>query len=454
MTSENTLIGPDEPGTDWAALEEAVLAADGVEPFPAAAPAPIAAAPAPVPAAPAVDEHNDDEDDGVDEDEPAWSEVDQNADEWLWPTVLDDKGKPTAETARPNPDAMRAALHRAAKTSAADVDVLADAISEPEAREIIHTAADQRAFERELDALLAKRRAELASEGARRQAEHNARLAESRRRRENRAVAALERRDRALDPTSKIVRLAAAERWVPWIAVAPAILAAVLGAVNVGVNLDILSPHTQLINWMVEPLVTIPLIAILVAQILGAIGEGKDNPYRRLEHGLVFVAVLLNVGLHVYIDGWTPSALVWAIVPAGLAISANLVPRLIRSLRESLAAASVESNHESNRGSNRAPFRVAPATGPQAESAWTEPGPSQVSDGEDHGSTPERSRSETDLLVALADAVREGREDPGTGRAIDPSKGESIRRTLRVSKPRSRALRDAYAKAVAAAAAE
>src|SRR5690606_23510747 len=156
-------------------------------------------------------------------------------------------------------------------------------VSEPEAREIINQAASQRATWRKLDGQVAELRAKLAAESARRQAEHEARLAEARRRRENRATAALERRDRALDPTSRIVRLAAAERFVPWIAVLPAALAAVLGAVNVGVCLDALSPGTQVINWLVEPLLTIPVIAILVAQILGAIGEGHANPYRGLE---------------------------------------------------------------------------------------------------------------------------------------------------------------------------
>ena len=379
----------------------------------------------------------DDEDEDVVDDE-----VDPNADAHLWPVTVDDRGRPTTETAKPNPEAMRIARRRAEATSEADVDVLAEAISEPEAREIIHRAADQRGFERELDAKVAHRRAELASDGARQQAEHEARLAEVRRRRENRRVAALDRRDRALDPTSRIVRLAAAERWVPWIAVTPAVLAAVLGAVNVGVSLDHLSPGTQLINWMVEPLVTLPLIAILVAQILGAIGEGADNPYRRLERVLVFVAVLLNVGLHVYIDGLVPSALVWAIVPAGLAISANLVPRLIRSLREALAKASVEPHTTGSKGHRTAPVAVVAG----AESTWTAPGLSQVS----AESTLTESRSDAELFTELAEAVRDGRVDPQTGRAINPNSAESIRRTLNVGKERARALREAYAKLAAA----
>ncbi|MCH7230199.1 hypothetical protein L0U85_04885 [Glycomyces sp. L485] len=414
MTTDNTVIGPDEPGGDWASIEDAVLAATGVEPTCAAVQTPAARDPRPVAAV----------------------EVDPEADSWLWPSVLDVKGRPTGELARPNPEAAKAALKRAAATSAADVEVLAAAISEPEAREIIAQAAGQRAVERGLDGKVARLRAELAAEGARKQAEHEARMAEARRRRENRAAAALERRDRALDPTSRIVRLAAAERLVPWIAVLPAILAAGLGAVNVGVSLDVLSPGTQLINWMVEPLLTLPIVAILVAQILGAVGEGEANPYRRLEWALVTVALVLNVGLHVAVDGLTPAAFVWAIVPAGLAISANLVPRLIHHSRQALTEASVEP-----KPGPQTAFRVAVQTAPvQSESTWTAPGPSQASEGD----SPE-SRSDAEVLGELAEAVQTGRIDPGTGRAIDPESAESIRRTIRIGRDRARLLRDQFA---------
>lgn len=464
MTTTNTAGGGNEP--DWNELNQQVFGDDPlavalaaidrgeaptalhlVDEVGEAQAARVADKPAATPAAPVAPVESDEaEDDVLDEAardaQDLLEGLDSDADAHLWPIMLDERGNPTTETAMPNPAAMRLARRRTEATSEADVDVLAEAVSEPEAREIIHRASEQRAFERELDAKVARRRAELASEGARHQAEHDARMADSRRRRENRRVAALERQDRALDPTSKIVRLAAAERWVPWIAVTPAIMAAVLGAVNVGVSLDHLSPGTQLINWMVEPLVTIPLIAILVAQILGAIGEGKNNPYRNLEHGLVLMAVLLNVGLHVYIDGaLTPAALVWLIVPAGLAISANLVPRLIGSLREALAGAVVEPRPALSKAVRTAPVTV--ATG--AESTWTEPGPSQVS-GE---STPVESRSGAELLTELAEAVRDGRTDPQTGRAINPASTESIRRTLKVGKERARALREAYAKLAA-----
>jgi hypothetical protein len=90
------------------------------------------------------------------------------------------------------------------------------------------------------------------------------------------------------------------------------------------------------------------------------------------------------------------------------------------------------------------PLRVAPVAPRRSESTRTAPGPSQVS----AESTPQ-SRSDAQLLAELAEAVRDSRIDPGTGRAIDPTSAESIRRTLGVGKARSSALRDAYAEAVA-----
>jgi hypothetical protein len=417
MTTDNALTGPDESGRDWAALEDAVLAANGIEPIPAPAARETLPAPAPV-----ADETG--------------ADVDPEADSYLWPSVVDAKGRNTGELARPNPEAARAAMRRAAAVSAADIATLAGAISEPEARDIIAQAAGQRSVERDLGAGVAKLRAQLAAEGARRQAEHEARMAEARRRRENRAAAALERRDRALDPTTRVVRLAAAERWVPWIATVPAVLAAGLGAVNVGVSLDVLSPSTQLINWMVEPLLTLPIIAILIAQILGAVGEGDANPYRRLERALVFVALVLNVGLHVAVDGLTPAAFVWAIVPAGLAISANLVPRLISHTRLALAKASIEPITTATPEA----FRVAAGTPVQVDSAWTAPGPVQVNAG-DTG----ESRTDAEVLADLAEAVRNRTIDPGTRRPIDPTSAESIRRTIGIAKARSRWARDTFA---------
>ncbi|PRY53528.1 hypothetical protein [Glycomyces artemisiae] len=473
MTTDNTLTGPNEPDFDWSAAERDL--ATGIEalPHPRVAPedaqgladmlgtdvddaeevcldcaaesaeesriaaeaAAEAAREAAAEAVAAVREA-DALAEAVRDVDDVLEGLDSDADAHLWPVMVDEKGRPTTETAMPNPVAMRLARRRAEATSEADVDALAEAISEPEAREIIHRAADLRGFERDLDAKVARRRAELASRGARLQAEHEASVADARRRQENRLLAALERQDRALDPTTAIVRLAAAERWVPMIAILPAVLAAVLGAVNVGVSLDHLSPSTHVINWLLEPLLTLPVIAILLAQVLGAIGDGDKNPFRNLEYGLIVVALFLNVGLHVAVDGLTPAAAVWAIVPAGLAISASLVPKLIRSLRQALADAVVEPPAAAQKAFRTAPAAVAAG----AEYTRTEGVLDQV--------TPE-SRSDEELVVELAEAVRDGRIDPQTGRAVNPASAESIRRTLNIAKKRAPVLRDAYAKLAA-----
>jgi hypothetical protein len=453
MTTTNAAAGGNEP-IDWNALNQQVFADDPlavalaafdkgelpaatfmVDEFNRAASAAAAAelaAPTVRELEPATEAEGDTEPvaaqvEVADEDDP-------DADTHLWPALVDEKGRATGELARPNPEAMRVAMKRAAATSADDVAVLAEAISEPEARDIIDLAVELRGVERELGGKVTRRRLELASESARKQAEHDAHLADVRRRRENRTAAALERRARALDPTSRIVRLAAAERIVPWIAVLPAALAAVLGAVNVGVQLDALSPGTHVINWLVEPLITLPIVAILIAQILGAVGAGDKNPYRNLEWALVLVAVGLNVGLHALVDGrFTAAAAVWIIVPGGFAISAHLVPKLIGAVREALADASVETT--------AVPTRAFATTANRSESTWTVPEPPQVS----AESTPEL-RTEDEILAEFADAVQNGRIDPGTGKEMDPTSAESIRRTLSVGKARGRALRDEFAK--------
>lgn len=464
MTTTNAAAGGNEP-IDWNALNEQVFADDPlavalaafdkgelpdaafmVDEFNRAASAAAAAelaAPIVRELEPATEDERDAEPVAAQVEEA--DEDDPDADMHLWPALADEKGRATGELARPNPEAMRVAMKRAAATSADDVAVLAEAISEPEARNIIDLAVELRGVERELGGKVTRRRLELASESARKQAEHEARMADVRRRRENSTAAALERRARALDPTSRIVRLAAAERIIPWIAVLPAALAAVLGAVNVGVQLDALSPGTHVINWLVEPLITLPIIAILIAQILGAVGAGgagDKNPYQGLEWGLVVAAVGLNVGLHALVDGrFTAAAAVWAIVPGGFAISAHLVPKLIGGVREALADASVETI--------AVPTRAFATTANRSESTWTTPEPSQVS----AESTPEL-RTEDDAFAKFTAALQDGRIDPQTDQPMDPTSAESIRRTIGVGKANGRVLRDFYKATIAAKATE
>lgn len=370
-------------------------------------------------------------------------DIDPEADAELWPQVLDDKGRATGELARPEPAAMRAALYRASSVDPAEVDYLAEAVSPAEARAIIAQAARLREVERGLAAEVAERRAHLAAASERRQAEHEARLAEERRDRAATVETALWRRDRALDPTGRIVRLSLAERVVPAVAALPALAAAVIGTINVGAMLTELSPATTLINWAIEPLLTVPVIAILIAQVLGVIPHDGRSPYRRLEGALIVTTVALNVGLHVVVDGPTPAAAVWAIVPAGLAISVWLVPRLLRATRDALA----EAADDAQRASQGAPavaysatWSTRPAGSPATRPAGSPQGvPALVGAGA--GLTP---------LERLAEAVRTGMPDPGRvdGGPIDAASAASIARTLRIRKASAAELRDAYAAAL------
>lgn len=365
--------------------------------------------------------------------------LDPDADANLWPAVLDAKGKPTGELARPNPAAMHAALNRTAAINPAEVELLAESPSEAEARAIIAAAARQREHERRLDADLDVKRADLAAESAHRQAEHEARLAEARRRRAARAEAALERRDRALDPTGRVVRLATAERVVPWIAAAPGLLAVVAGAVNVGLLLAHVSPATAVVGWTVEPALTVVALALLTAQVLGVatVDEQGRSRYRWIERAVIATAVVLNCGLHVVVDGLTPTAAVWAIVPAGLALSMWLTPRLLADIRGALTEAG-DSATGAPAGLSEA-FRVA-AIDPQG--AGSRPVPERFPNGSAPGPEANETarRTDAEVVAEFADGVRSGR--------IDPSSAESIRRALRIRKERAVALRREWAAAM------
>jgi len=365
--------------------------------------------------------------------------LDPDADAELWPQVLDAKGRPTGEIARPNPEAMRAALYRASSTDPAEVDYLAEAVSPAEARAIIAQAARQRETERVLEADLAELRARLAAGGARRQAEHEADMAEARRKRENRAEAALERRDRALDPTSRVVRLAFAQRWLPVITTLPAVAAVAIGAVNVGSELARINPETTWVGYGVELMLTVPLLMILLAQVLGAVPHDRTNPYKALEWTLGIAAVALNVGVHlVPADSGAAAsvvgAAVWMIVPAGLGIAAYLVPRLSRDILAAFTDTAADSH--SAVAAVSAASRSGFATTSSASSR-------SVPEGVPEGVPALGADGDRDLAAEFADALRTGRTD-ATGRPMNPRSAKSIRTALRIRHEAAAALRDQY----------
>ncbi|GAA0509640.1 hypothetical protein [Saccharopolyspora thermophila] len=289
------------------------------------------------------------------------AEVDDAA---LWPVVRDRKGK-AVRSCRPDPAAVQTAVRRAREMRRYDINELAEAPSPDEVAEVIAQGARHRAERRALAD--ARHRHELEQERA--QIQHEAQVANAEREHDNHVREAQRRRERAKDPTTSLVRLAWAEKWLPGLGLVPAVFALVAGAVNVFNELDRINPETWLINWAVEPLFTWPLVVILLAQMLGALPKPdfshgvrsafRANRYVGMEVGLTGMAIVLNVGLHwLPQDHWSGD-LVWLVVPAGLAFSAYLVPRLVTDIRQALREWSAEDTREAENPSEKHGFSTA-----------------------------------------------------------------------------------------------
>ncbi|MER7011519.1 hypothetical protein ABT324_08845 [Saccharopolyspora sp. NPDC000359] len=283
---------------------------------------------------------------------PVAAEVDDVA---LWPTVRDRKGR-VVRSYRPDPAAVQTAVTRSRAMQAYDIAELAEAPSHEEIAEVIAQGARQRADRRAL--IEARHRHQIRQGYA--QIDHEAAAADAERQHANDVRQAQRRQARATDPTSLLVRLAWAEKWLPALAMVPAAFAVAAGAVNVFTELQRINPATWLVNWAVEPLFTLPLVVILLAQMLGALpkpdfsrGVGaafRANRYVGMEVALTAVAIVLNVVPHWLPDHHWTGDLVWLVVPAGLAFSAYLVPRLVTDIRQALREWSAEA---SRGGENR-----------------------------------------------------------------------------------------------------
>lgn len=362
----------------------------------------------------------------------------------VWPHETNRRGEIT-RTGRPEPDAVAQAQRRAEAMRAFDLDLIAET---PSHEEIARTTA-QRAAHREARRSLEDYRTRALLEQERRDVDHEVALRERRRRRENAAEDAVDRQQYAQDPTRELVRLAVAERWLPLLGLVPAVMAIIIGAVNVYAELTRINPDTWLVNALVEPLFSLPLVTILLAQVLGALprpdlSEGlghavRTNRYVGMEIVLAGVAVALNVVPHWLPPGHWAGGLVWLVVPAGLTFSAYLVPRLVTDIRRALAEWST-------------PTESVPTGGVD------EPRLSQVSGGES-GLTGEVDSTPTEVVIpdpdreTLAEAYRrleravaERWVNPRSrrGAVINPGSAQSIRDTLGVSQERSRELRDEW----------
>ena len=199
-----------------------------------------------------------------------------------------------------------------------------DLAKDDAARRKIRDARREQATRRELD--------EVEAEAAR--ARHERKLREVRERQAEEVATMRLTVVRETNPVHNLAKLNLARWLAPAIALAPAAFAAVAEAVNVGAAMHKLSPATGVINWSLGPLFTVPLIAIMVAQLLGAVpmlgrGErGKRNRFVTIELALFAVTVVMNVGPHLLAGDPIESAIPWLSVPAGFALSMYLVPAL------------------------------------------------------------------------------------------------------------------------------
>lgn len=248
----------------------------------------------------------------------------------------------------PDPQGMAAALTRARRVVALqDAPELREAKSPADVQADVESERQRRNGERELG----QRVTQVRQDERRQEIEHASRLAGwERKRSESEAATEFELR-RVTNPVTQLTTLRKARAWAPAVALIPAVFAVAAGAYNVGAGLTGISPGTAWINWLIEPLVTVPIVAILIAQIAGAVpavaeaanpwASLKSNTYARVEAVLFVVAAGLNVGVHLVGSGADRAmAAVWLVVPFGLAVSMYLAPKLRADLTARFVAAS------------------------------------------------------------------------------------------------------------------
>lgn len=320
----------------------------------------------------------------------------------------------------PDPQGMSAALERARRVvEVQDAPELRQAKSPADVAADLEAERQYRDGERELS----RRVGEVRQNERHREIEHAARLAGwERRRSEAEAETEFELR-RATNPVTQLTTLRKARTAAPAVALIPAVFAVLAGAYNVGAGLTAISAGTAWINWLIEPLVTVPIVAILIAQICGAVpavaeapspaSALRTNTYARVEVLLFVVAGVLNVGVHLLGSGADRAmAAVWLVVPFGLAVSMYLAPKLRTDLtaRFVTAAQTVHAG-ENAEGENTA---VEPAS-PGSDQRGKNPSEHAEKPGENPagGLLPEPGqRSKAEAREEFARAVAAGEIDP------------------------------------------
>src|SRR5690606_12382447 len=253
----------------------------------------------------------------------------------------------------PDPDALAAAVDRARRTVA-----LQDVGERMQAKASADIAKDLEA-ERELRDLDRERKRR------RRQAEiaeaeaidaHEQRMRDLDRRAREASAHATVTADALTNPHHEVVRLDRARRWVPALAAVPGVFALVAGAINVGSQLNRLFPGVPFVSWVIDPIITLAIIAIGAAHLYDVVrprNTGRTaravNPFRKVEAFLFALTSTAAVALH-YPDGPGPeragatgiAPLIWLSIPVGLGVSLWLVPKLRAAFTDRLTEAREE----------------------------------------------------------------------------------------------------------------
>ncbi|MCA1194169.1 hypothetical protein [Saccharopolyspora sp. 6V] len=344
-------------------------------------------------------------------------------------------GRRAAQQVVPDPDRL-AAMRRVASrvVDLQDDAALVDAMTEAELAEARSQARQLREQRRAHQAQM--QRFDLDEEQA--AAAHEQELRRRERQLAEAVAGAKERHRKAADPTHRLGMLAHLALWLPVAALVPGLLSIVLGASNAATELSRLSPATGVVNWLMEPMFSLGVLVILVAQWLGAVPSAlhslKDaagaaglgaklraaagNGFFVMELALFALTVVLQVGIHYVGPGAATGTgpLVWFFVPLGLLISMALVPATATRLNAALATALREAENT---------LVPAPAElhGKNREHAAETPGGKPV-----HATVREPARRTKDEARAVFfAAVERGEIDPATDSVNEVAKALGTR---------------------------
>ena len=333
----------------------------------------------------------------------------------------------------PDPDALEKAVDRAKRTVA-----LQGVAELTEARSPADIAADLEAARevRDLDRarMLRRRQAEIAEAEA--EDAHEQRMRELDRKAREAAAEASVTADALTNPHHEVVRLHRARRWVPALAAVPGAFALVAGAINVGSQLDRLFPGVPFVSWVIDPIITLAIIAIGAAHLYDVVrprntGDGARavNPFKRVEVFLFVLTSTAAVALH-YPDGPGPeragadgiAPLIWLSIPVGLGVSLWLVPQLRGAFTDRLREAREEARRYDQRAGKTSSEEVLPTPSDLHGKNLSEEGSDEGSDEVRTTSSrasrttiPEPNRrTKDDHRQRLADLVAAGEIDPAT----------------------------------------